>query len=311
MLAGCTSRSFQQANVVIDDAHGGAHTLSISPDARLVASGSWAGRIGVWGLPDGDRRRTWQAHDGNINGLTFISGNRLLSAGHDRYLVEWSASGQKLREVETASPITAMAVDVSLQLVLTGHADGGVQLRRLSELSETNTLGHHEGEIRALAIAPDGGLFASSATDGKVRIWQPDGGFTELSEPGSDARTLVFSPDGQQLYGGGWFDLYRWDLQTGRIVTLDTEHNGIINSILFHPDGDYLASISRQTDSSVLFLDPDTGETIERFQPHKLCGGVVVISPDAKIMATTSDDASVMIWRLQNGPASRTDAGRH
>jgi WD40 repeat protein len=310
VLAGCAPRSYQMADVVIDDAHGGAHTLSISPDTRLVASGSWAGRIGIWDLPDGDRLRTWQAHDGNINGLTFVSNDRLLSAGHDRGIVEWTSTGQRLRQVKAASPVTAMTVDVSRQLVLTGHADGGVRLRPLSDLSAASTLGFHKGAIRAVALSPKDNQFASSATDGKVRTWQPDGRFIQLPDPGSDARTLVFSPDGTQLYGAGWFDLYRWDLQNRLLTSVDTEHNGIINSILFHPDGKRLASISRQTDSSVLFMNPDSGETVQRFQPHKLCGGVVAISPDAQIMATTSDDASVMIWRLQDVRSPPEDVSR-
>ena len=284
--------------MVIADAHGGAHTLAISPDARLLASGSWSGRIGIWSLPGGKRLNTWQGHDGNVNGLVFLSSGRLLSAGRDGNLVEWASNGERLRAAETASPITAMTVDDTQRMVLTGHADGGLRLRSLSDLSVAETIGRHLGSVRAAAIAPDGSFFASSATDGKVILWQANGDFRELPQPGSDARTLVFSPDGLQLYGGGWFDLFRWNLQPVQLLTLDTEHFGIINSLQFDPKGRYLASISRQTDSSVLFLDPDTGTTITRFQSHELCGGTVVISPDGQIMATTSDDASMMIWRL-------------
>ena len=311
LQSGCTAYPYQKANVLIPDAHGGGHSLAISPDSSRLSSGSWSGRISIWRLPDGEHQYGWQAHAGDVTGLSYVGSGRLLSAGFDGRLIEWAPRGKILNHVETGSPVTAMAVDVIRQMVLTGHADGRLQLRPISGLSPARILGRHEGRVRAVAIAPDGESFASSATDGTVKIWTLDGRVTDLVKPGSDARTLVFSPQGRQLYGAGWFHLFRWDLRRGELATLDTDHYGIINSILFDPEGRYLASISRQTDSSVLFLDPRNGRTIRRFQSHKLCGGVVVISSDGRTMATTSDDASVMIWQLEAVREPEAAAGYH
>ena len=307
-LAGCAVKPYQEPSVLLADAHGGAGSLAISRDSRLLGSGSWSGRISIWRLSDGDHLRSWTAHRGDVTGLTYLDDNRLLSAGYDGYLKVWSSAGQKVGGVDSGSPITAVAADPQRQWLLTGHVDGGLRLWSVSDLSMVQVLGKHDGRIRAAAIAPDGEIFASSAVDGKVKIWRRDGSVTELPEPGSDARTLVFSHHGDLLYGGGWFDLYRWDLPSARLATLDTEHRGIINSIQFDPRGRYLASISRQTDSAVLMLDPSSGQTLRRFQPHKLCGGVVVISPDGGTMATTSDDASVMIWHLEQRESAAIDA---
>jgi len=113
-----------------------------------------------------------------------------------------------------------------------------------------------------------------------------------------DAWTLAFSPDGARLYGAGWFRLLRWRLDTDELQVMSTEHGGIIRSIQFGPDGDYLASISRQTDSAVLFLDPEDGHVLRRFQRHDLCGGYVTVSANGRALATTSDDASVRLYDL-------------
>ena len=75
--------------------------------------------------------------------------------------------------------------------------------------------------------------------------------------------------------------------------------SGIIKSIQFTDGGSELASISRQTDSSVYFLDPDTGAVTRRFQQHELCGAAVAVSDNGRYLATTSDDASVRIWKLE------------
>jgi WD40 repeat protein len=116
-----------------------------------------------------------------------------------------------------------------------------------------------------------------------------------------DAWSLVFSPDGERLYGGTWFRLLRWELGDGALTSLPTAHRGIIRSLQFTGGGETLASISRQTDSAVYFIDPESGAVTRRFQKHDLCGAAVAVSPQGRYLATTSDDASVRIWVLQPG----------
>jgi WD40 repeat protein len=298
-LAGCARGVYQPADVVIPDAHGGGSALAVSADSSLLASGGWAGDIRLWDLPAGAARYRWQAHRGEVSGLFFLQHGAILSSGYDGRLVRWSLRGQELGSAVSDSPITVMAVDVGAALIVTGHDDGSIRTWSLPELAPLTRVGTHDGATRAVAIAPGGALLASSATDGQVKLWFGEGEGKVLPKAGSDARTLVFSPDGRFLYGAGWFDLFRWELATAALTTIDTDHQGIVNSVMFSPDGSYLASISRQTDSSVLFLDPDTGQTLKRFQPHTLCGGVVVITPDGQTLATTADDASIMIWALE------------
>lgn len=302
-LAGCGRGGYRPADVVIPDAHGGGSALAVMPDSTRLASGGWSGEIRIWRLPEGTPVRRWQGHQGEVTGLAFLDRDRLLSGGYDGRLVLWSLAGKMRRRTPSGVPVTAMAVTGSR--VLTGHADGTLRLWSLPGLTSPSLLGRHQGAVRAVAFSSDGRLMASSGTDGRVRLWQSQGEAITLQAPGSDARTLAFAPDRGALYGAGWFDLYRWDLATGRLATIDTDHRGIINSIRFDPRGRYLATISRQTDSSVLFLDPASGRTLARFQPHALCGGRVVVSPDGRTLVTTSDDASIMIWSLDRGPVVR------
>jgi WD40 repeat protein len=51
----------------------------------------------------------------------------------------------------------------------------------------------------------------------------------------------------------------------------------------------------------VYFLDPASGALLRSFRQHDLCGGDISVSADGRYLATTSDDASVRIWKL--GPA--------
>ncbi len=288
------------AKVVHEDAHSGGSTLSFSNNSSVAASGGWSGNIRLWQMPDGAHIRKWQAHTGSVNGILFLQGDkRLISGGYDGKIVEWNINGTEVRSISTPSPIRHLIANEQYDHILTGHEDGVVRQWRLSDFKQIQQTAKHSGAIRAVAAHYGSNWMASSGDDGEVWLWQKGQEPKRLTDPGSDARTLVFSPDGKQLYGGAWFHLYRWGVPDGKMELLKTDHSGIINEIRFGPDGDYLASISRQTDSAVLFLNPDNGKTVRHFQKHELCGVAIAVSPNGRYVSTTSDDASVRFYDLQ------------
>jgi WD40 repeat protein len=289
----------QPAKVIIEDAHSGGSTLAFSNSSDLAASGGWSGNIRLWHMPDGAHVRKWQAHRGSVNGILFLKDdNKLISGGYDGRIVEWDINGREIRSVTTESPIRHLIADEQQDWILTGHEDGAVRQWRLSDFTLITKTAKHSDAIRAVAAHHESNWMASSGEDGEVWLWHKDHKPKRLTDPGTDARTLVFSPDSKYLYAGAWFHLYRWSIPDGKMQKLNTEHRGIINEIRFGPKGDYLASISRQTDSAVLFLDPTSGKTIKHFQSHDLCGVAIAISPNGRYVSTTSDDASVRFYEL-------------
>jgi WD40 repeat protein len=300
-LTACVGRSAgSPPDIVHADAHSGGSVVRFSHGGALLASGGWEGRVIIWRLPGGEPLYRWQAHRDSVNGLAFVDDDRhVVSAGYDGLLAEWTLGGVSLRHVMTPSPITCMAVSARAERVVTGHADGSVRVWRLSDFKLLDEWTLHRGRIRAVACAERAGRCASSGADGNVSVWVSDGEPKRLERPATDAWSLAFSPDGRHLYGGGWFRLFRWDLADGSLVSLRTAHRGIIASMQFTADGSELATISRQTDSAVLILDPLTGAVTRRFQRHELCGASIAVSPGDRYLATTSDDASVRIWVLR------------
>lgn len=294
--------------IVISNALVGGNIVSFDGGSTRLALGDWRGKIGLWGLPQGTSIRVWHAHTGTVYGIAFFDRDRrILSGGYDGYLAEWDAQGRLLRRSSAGSPIMAMTVSEPDNIVITGHADGSVNVWDLEKLQPRRRYPLHDGAVRAVAYHPGLQWIASSGTDTRVFLWPAPGAQTQtqssaqpvaLPSPPTDSRALQFSPDGQWLIGSGWFRLFRWDLTQTVLTTLPTEHAGIINSIQYSANGHYLASISRKTDSSVYFLDPMNGQVLRRFQRHDLCGSWVALSPNEKYLATTSDDATVRVWVL-------------
>jgi WD40 repeat protein len=286
--------------VIHENAHSGGSVVSFSKDGNLLASGGWEGTVRLWRMPDGTQLRHWRDHRGSVNGIAFTSDDgQVITAGYDGLLVRRAVNGARLASVATGSPVTHMVADSPSDRVLTGHADGVVRTWRVSDFKLLQERELHRGAVMAVAIDGRTGSFASSGTDGRVFVWHEIGDVRALQDPPVDAWTLAFSPDGQWLSGGGWFRLYRWNLQDASLAVFSTPHHGIIKSVEYLAAGDVLATISRQTDSSVYFLDPASGAALRRFQQHDLCGGDISVSPDGRYLATTSDDASVRVWLLQ------------
>jgi WD40 repeat protein len=300
LLAGCESLPERAPDLVLSNGSSGGSALATSPDSRLIAAGSLNGLIRLWQLPDGKAAGQWLAHRTTVNGIVFLDdGSRLLSAGYDGRIVIWTDQGRLIREWDSGSPVTALAASPDRDVVVSGHADGSVRLWQAEGGQIAEWTAVHRGMVRAVALGAAGDRVASSGTDGHVYWWHRQASPQRLADPPSDARTLVFAPGDASLLGAGWFRLFRWQLADGAFSSLATEHAGIINDLALTPNG-RVFSISRQTDSAVLLLDAETGQTLQRFQRHDLCGVAVSPSPDGRFLTTTSDDASVRIWRLQD-----------
>lgn len=301
LLTACAARPpVEQPAVIHAGVHSGGSVVKFSQSGKLLASGGWEGAIQLWQLPDGSAGQRWQAHRGSVNGLAFSNDDGMvISAGYDGELVAWTLGGKAVRRVVTPAPVIHMEASPQLDRVLTGHSDGRVRLWRLSDFTLLDERRLHRGRVKAVAIDRRQPRYASSGSDGSVYVWTESGETIGLPAPPADAWTLAFSPDGDQLFGGTWFRLLRWDLGDRTLTVLPTDHFGIIRSIQFSASGDELATISRQTDSSVYFLDPETAAVTRRFQQHELCGASISMSPDDRYLATTSDDASVRIWNLE------------
>ncbi len=296
-LAGCSVWQYgrEPPDIANDQVHRGLDTMEFDPYTNQLATGDWDGRVALWSLPGEEPRRVWSAQRRSVRGIGFTA-ETIVTAGFEGSLKVWDRAGRLENQIET--PVAVRRMRVYGDRVVSGHDDGTVRVWTVPDLREVQRYAVHDGLVASLAVHEPSGRIASGGFDGSVYLMEPGAAPRRLADPPSDARSLSFTPDGRTLYGGGWFRLFRWDLATGQFTTVDTPHWGLIVGLQYVPSERALATISRVSDSSVFFVDPDTGESVRHFQRQPMCGSVVRVSADGRYLASTGEDGSVRVWDL-------------
>ncbi len=165
-----------------------------------------------------------------------------------------------------------------------------------------------------------GGAVALVLGLGGYGIWQ----FNDVSPPPKVAATanistktisnksfvnsLVFSPDGQQLFSGSADKTIKiWNLANEEIIGTLEGHKSYVNSLAISPDGQKLFSGS--ADKTIKIWNLTTGKVTNTLTGHSGFVNSVAIRPDGAIIASGSADKTIKIWNPTTGELIRTFKG--
>jgi sugar lactone lactonase YvrE len=156
------------------------YSVVLSPDGKLLATGSYDQKIKLWDTATGTEVRTLTGHNGAVYGLTFRpDGKVLASASGDRTVKLWEvATGKRL---DTFSQPTKEQYTVAFspdgRRLVAGGVDNRIRLYAVSAgaVEGTNQLLEskfaHEGAVLRIVFASDGATLLSSAEDRTVKWW--------------------------------------------------------------------------------------------------------------------------------------------
>jgi WD40 repeat protein len=194
--------------------------LACSPDGSLLAAGTMGNdarppAVVVWDFNTGQVVHTLLGHTGQITSVAFSPDRAHLASGSaptydrtsDSTVRIWDDRTGALVEVLSGlsaerAPVDKLAYSPGGDLLVTGHPDGSVLLRRLSDQSIVFLWTQEYAlDVRGLAYSPDGTMIAATGPSPPLRVWDVRTGNLLFNPmPGYGFGTFAaFSPDGRAL----------------------------------------------------------------------------------------------------------------
>lgn len=156
-----------------------------------------------------------------------------------------------------------------------------------------------DGELRTLAVSPDGQTAAVSRSDGDIMLYDLESQTaTQLLEPSRGSDNMVYSPDGMTLaLNTGSNGILLLDVATGEEVRLEGSFRGEAE-VAFSADGAWLAATG--SDNSVYLWDVEGSAEGPELSGHTSTPVSISFSPDGTIV-TGSSDRTIRLWDSATG----------
>jgi WD40 repeat protein len=290
--------------------------VAFSPDGSLVATSSLDNSVRIWRVSDGSLLHVLEGHTHWVESVAFSpDGTQLASGADDRSVRIWQVDdGTLVRTISNDFMGRVLKVDFSPDgslLAIAGH-NCYVELRTTRSgilrrtLAQPHCVARRFGSVSywGLAFSADGSRMITAegraCCGGSIQEWETEEYVPAELLRGYDlvVRDLALSPDGDKLavalVGTSYFWLFPLD-QAWSPQTFEG-HVFRVNSVDFSPDGQLLASGSR--DSTVRLWREEDGEMLRVLEGHTDGVDSVSFSPDGSLIASASEDDSVIIWGL-------------
>jgi eukaryotic-like serine/threonine-protein kinase len=195
--------------------------LDISPDGKMIATGSRDQTVRIWDAVDGRelKRLAVKANrEEEVQDLHFTpDGDKLIVASKNTCRVWDVASGRilfKFAEGEGRGGAWSVAVSPDGKRFALGRGEPRIQIFDANSLKQVLEIEAHEAKINNLAFSPDGSTIASASSDRTVRFFDTQTGAESqnLKAHLSEAWSVAFSRDGKFIATSGTdFNVFLFD----------------------------------------------------------------------------------------------------
>ncbi len=305
-------------------------SLAISPDSRMLASGSFDKTVRLWDLTAKENPSSpsvvLRGHKGCVSDVKFSLDNRWLTTGSfDSTARVWDLSKQE----PTDSPqvfrghrgrIGVIALSSDSRWLVTGSSgfiqdENTVCLWDLSAHYPSRSsieLRGHTGQIHAVAVSPDNRWLLTAGEGGMARLWDLSVGHPEATSFllfGHEGTicSATFTADSQFLVTGSQSTLSEsptlrlWrtsDRPPFDSIVLAGHESGI-RAIATAPDSRRLISVGNDNQIRIWNLkpyDPSAGSVVIPSGAERVM--TVAVSPDSRWLATGDADGTTRLWDL-------------
>ncbi len=274
---------------------GSVSALAFSPDAAVLATGSWTERddqrIRLWDAATGQERGSLRTPECWVSSLAFRADGRVLASAHykpnagvrlwdvreQRELLAIDYEGFDVSQVEFSPDGRRFAVASQDSVIRLYDSDSG---------GEVQTLAGHTAKVHCIAFSPDGRRLASVSADHSLRVWNLAGGAAESCRRGQFGHRgqVAFMGDGDTLLTLTMekSQFRRWDVRSIAEPRAFDTGNYFVLFVAFSADGRRLYAHQRCWDTA-------DGRELARLAPRAGWLGNGWIGPDEAFEWATDD----------------------
>jgi len=282
-------------------------SVAYSPNARMIASGSFDKSIKVWDAGNGQLLRTLTGDADAVSSLAFSPDGKWLASGSlDRTIFIWdAATGKSIRGLrydqtyswEVPPSVWSIAISSDSTKIASGSADSTVRIWNEATGELLRVLKGHTDVVTSVAYLPNGKTIVSGSKDGTVRLWDADSAqvVRTLTGHAGQVLSIAVSPDGKKIAAGGSGNaVIIWNAANGQeLRTLNSESNPV-DALAFSIDGEAIAIGG--TNSAIEVWDADAGQSLRKLPGHTGSIRALAFSSDGHHLASGSDDKTVGVW---------------
>jgi WD40 repeat protein len=277
----------------------GVDALAVSPDGRLLATGSTDRTGRLWRIADG-RLLHVLPHRGHVVAVRFSAGGgRLLTSSADGTVGLWDvrSGARSLLLVGATGAAEDAAFSPDGQEVAAAFADRLARVYDTTDGRLLAPLAGHRDAVTSVAFDPAGRAIGTGSDDGTIRIWDANAGDQLVP---IDRRTGSVTA---RFVGGD-----RVLTISGREARLVTVRGRVLKRMrvqpqkartkVTSPDGAIVAT-TRGRDA--FLWDAKTGRLLHRLVGHRSLVTDAEFSPDGRELVTASDVHDARIWDVASG----------
>ncbi|MCL1474768.1 AAA-like domain-containing protein [Argonema antarcticum] len=266
-------------------------TVDISPDERLIATGSNDKTVKVW-KRDGSLLKTLK-HTATVTRVAFSPDSRSIVAGSlDGSVKLWRIDGTLVKTIQAhKTSVWGVAFSSDGKLIASASGDRTVKLWRLDG-TLWKTLTGHKKVVLNVAFSPDSQILASASGDNTVKLWSVDGRLLKtLQGHQNSVWDVAFCSQANLLVSVSSDRTAKlWQLDGTLVTTLQS--NDVISSV--DCQDRYITTSGKDNQLKIWKID---GTFIKNLKQHPVTIRDVAMSDDALMTASASDDGTVKLWQ--------------
>lgn len=258
-------------------------SIAYSPDGKTVASGNDKGLVKIWDTTTGNLIQTISGHQSSrIYAASYPHDNDIITIGVESEIQFWNVQTCELEKTipDPRNGVFSVKYSPDKKLLASG---GGSKKARLWDPQNGRFLGSfvgHKNEIYVVDFSPDASMLASAGGQKRRR--------PELKKGSNYDNSVCI-----------------WEIRSGELYLIGdrlaafTEHTDWVNTVVFSPDGETLASGSQ--DKTIQLWDVKSFSHLRTITGHEDGVNAIAFSPDGMALASASHDKTIRIWNAHSG----------